>query len=195
MELHVSGGFCLLLALLLFLDEDNLVPWALFACFLHEMGHCMAIRYVGGRVSSLHLSVVGAEIIPERHRMFSYREEFIIAAAGPAVSILVALASSLAARAPWPGQERMLLFAGLNLAAGIFNLLPLGPLDGGRMLRIALLRANRMWEVEQFYQKMTLVLSLGLISLGVSHLLHSGGNPTLFLSGLWLLSTAKHENA
>lgn len=194
-ELRVSGGFCLLLALLLFLDEGNIVPWALFACFLHELGHCAAIRFFGGRVASLHLSIVGAEILPERSSMFSYREELLIAAAGPGVSILMAILSALAARFGLFGAERMFLFAGLNLAAGVFNLLPLGPLDGGRILRILLFHANRFWEVERFYQMMTLVLSMGLLSLGVLQLLHYGGNPTLFLSGLWLLSTARGENA
>lgn len=194
MELRVSGGFGLLLALLLFLDEENIVPWALLACLLHELGHCTAIRFFGGRVASLRLSIVGAEIVPERTRLFSYREELIIAAAGPGVSILMAVLAALAARFGVFGEERMFLFAGLNLAAGVFNLLPLGPLDGGRIFRILLFHANRLWEVERFYQMMTLVLSLGLLSLGVLHLLHYGGNPTLFLSGLWLLSTAKSGN-
>lgn len=191
MELRVSGGFCLLLALLLFLDDENLVPWALFACFLHELGHWGAIRFLGGRVAALRLSIVGAEILPERSRMFSYREEVFIAGAGPGISILMAILGALAARVELFGTERMFLFAGLNLAAGVFNLLPLGPLDGGRILRIVLFHANRLWEVERFYQRMTLVLSLGLLFLGVFQLLHYGGNPTLFLSGLWLLSTAK----
>ena len=193
-ELRVSGGFCLLMALLLFFDEENIVPWALFACFLHELGHCAAIRFFGGRVASLRLSMVGAELVPERSRLFSYREELFIAAAGPGVSLLMAVVGALAARCNLFGTEQMFLFAGLNLAAGVFNLLPLGPLDGGRILRILLFRANRLWEVERFYQSMTLVLSLGLLWLGVLQLWHFEGNPTLFLSGLWLLSTAKSGN-
>lgn len=193
-ELRVSGGFCLLLALLLFFDEQNIVPWALFACLLHELGHCAAIHFFGGRVASLRLSVVGAEMVPERSRLFSYREELFIAAAGPVLSIGVAILAALVARYGLVGAEQMYLFAGLNLAAGVFNLLPLGPLDGGRILRVFLLRANRLWEVERFYQRMTLVLSLGLLWLGVLQLWHFGGNPTLFLSGLWLLSTAKSGN-
>lgn len=70
----------------------------------------------------------------------------LVAAAGPAVNALLALASALLAHAVIAGQgalgpdatQFLLRFAVLsilsNLVLGLFNLLPLPPLDGGRIM-------------------------------------------------------------
>lgn len=192
--IHISGGFCLLLALLLFLDDQNLVPWALAACALHELGHLAAIHLVGGRVVAFRLSVVGAELVPGRRRLFSYREEWIIAAAGPLVSLLAAFLAACLAKEGGAFGERAYLFAGLNLLAGLFNLLPLAPLDGGRILHSLLLRSTESWELERLYQRLNCALSLGLLCLGSWQMLHFGGNPTLLLSGLWLFWGQREPN-
>lgn len=184
--IRVSGGFCLLLTLLLFLDEQNFVPWALAACTLHELGHLATIHLLGGRVVAFRLSVVGAELVPGRARLFSYREELIIAAAGPLVSLVAAFLAACLAKAGGDFGERAYLFAGLNLVAGLFNLLPLAPLDGGRILHSLLLRSRESWELERLYQRLSCALSLGLLCLGTWQMLDFGGNPTLLLSGLWL---------
>lgn len=73
------------------------------------------------------------------------RDMFLVAAAGPAVNILLAIISAIVLRllfndysfstedAPWWGS--MLFFSLLlNLALTVFNLLPLLPMDGGRMV-------------------------------------------------------------
>lgn len=86
---EVSASFYALISVLLFFDEQNIVPWALFACSLHEMGHLMAIYTLGGKVSVIRLSLVGAEIIPNRNTLFSYVEEILIILAGPLTNISV----------------------------------------------------------------------------------------------------------
>lgn len=191
-EFHVSAGFCLLLAILLFLDDDNIVPWALLACLLHELGHLLAIYLLGGRVQAFRLSAVGAEMVPTRVRLFSYQEELLIAAAGPLASLLTALFAGSLRGVLGRYDEGIFLFMGLNVAAGLFNLLPIGPLDGGRMLRILLLRGEKLEEGERIFQSITLLLSLSLVALGTFHMLRLGGNITLLLSGLWLLSTKEN---
>lgn len=189
-ELHISGGFGILLGVLLFFDDQNIIPWALLACFLHEMGHVAAIHLLGGRVQAFRLSVVGAEIVPSRAKIFSYREELFIAAAGPLVSIAAALLSAFMARAGSSWEEGF-LFAGLNVIAGLFNLLPAGPLDGGRMVRIWLLHRHSMSEGEAIYRRFTVCFSMALLFLGIYHMARLGGNLTLLCTGLWLLAGAR----
>lgn len=119
-RLSITPGFWLLLAAIWFLDPGILLP-ALLAATCHELGHCAALRATGTGVRSLRLSALGAELAPGR--ALPYALELPVALAGPCVSLLCAL---LAAR--W-GR---FLFAGLSLALGLFNLLPILPLDGGR---------------------------------------------------------------
>lgn len=119
----------------------------LFLCVtLHEFGHIFAARRFGVRTPEILLLPIGGvsklERIPERPR-----EELIMAAAGPAVTFVIAVALLLAV-GPLPPPETVFKdtsahgvlaqLAVANFALFFFNLLPAFPLDGGRMLRAVL---------------------------------------------------------
>lgn len=122
-RLRVSPGFWLLAAVVWVIEPGLLVPTAL-AAGCHELGHCTALKLVGNGPGRLRLSILGAELTPRRP--LSYACQLPVALAGPAVSLACAF---LAAR--WG----FFLFAGLSLALGLFNLLPIAPLDGGRAVQ------------------------------------------------------------
>jgi hypothetical protein len=77
------------------------------------------------------------------------RDELLISAAGPAVSVLLTIAAGvgheLVGHATQPGVLLLLLFWS-NLSVAVFNLIPGLPLDGGRLLRAAVwgLGASRL---------------------------------------------------
>ena len=119
-RVEVTGGFLLLTAWLNYLDRQGVVPLALLACALHELGHWAALRALGARVRRVRLTAVGAEM--EVDRTLSYGGELLAALAGPGANLALALAFS-----PLTGGG---LFAGLNLALACFNLLPVGQMDG-----------------------------------------------------------------
>ena len=103
-----------------------LEPGGLFWPFLlgvacHEAGHLAALRLLGVPVTALRITALGC--ILETGAM-SYRAEACCAAAGPAASLLVCLLL--------PRLLPRAALMSLLLAAG--NLLPLWPLDGGRIL-------------------------------------------------------------
>jgi Zn-dependent protease len=109
----------------------------------HEYGHALAARYYGIATRRITLFLFGgvAELLAEPKRPI---EEFVIAIAGPAVSVALALTFGLgylAAQAlpipPYVDQILLSLFA-VNLILAIFNMLPGFPMDGGRVLRAAI---------------------------------------------------------
>jgi Zn-dependent protease len=105
---------------------------------LHELGHSLVARRFGIRVPEITLSPFGGvawmEEIPEDSRI-----ESLIAIAGPAVNLLLALAAMpllfVPGVAPLAAQ-----FVWINLVLGLFNLIPAFPMDGGRLLRALLAR-------------------------------------------------------
>jgi Zn-dependent protease len=125
-----------------------LVSWvAVFfvSILLHELGHALFMRKYGAWNVDIVLHGMGGYAAPEG-RGFRRNEDFIITAAGPAVNFLLAgLAYFLMLTLP-KGEgansalvEFVLPFLWrMNLVWGFFNLLPILPLDGGRLTATAL---------------------------------------------------------
>lgn len=123
--LELDGGFCLLLALMLLVLP---LPWVLavvLAAFAHEGFHYAAIALLGGRVYRLRLGFRGARM--EMEPMQAWRE-LVAASAGPVGSGLMILF------ARWLPRTAV-----CSLIHCLFNLIPLFPLDGGRMVRSAMM--------------------------------------------------------
>jgi Zn-dependent protease/predicted transcriptional regulator len=110
---------------------------------LHEMSHSLVARSLGIRIESVTLFLFGGVARMEKEPD-GPRDEFVMAIAGPAMSILLAALF-------WAGWEAVFLLGGpevlwapmqylslVNLSVGLFNMLPGFPLDGGRVLRAAL---------------------------------------------------------
>ena len=113
---------------------------ALFLIVLiHEFGHALACRQVGGIANQIVLWPLGgiAFVNPPR-RAGAYLWSI---AAGPLVNVLllpVLWLASTAAQASMPGSDVAIFFRHLNLLNEIlliFNLLPVFPLDGGQIVR------------------------------------------------------------
>ena len=107
---------------------------------IHELSHSLVTRAFGGRVAKITLFIFGgvAELTDEPT---TPGKEFLMAAAGPGMSILLAAIGFFvyvgvsAAHGPWWVTAPVQYLAGINLFVGVFNLLPGFPLDGGRVLR------------------------------------------------------------
>ncbi len=117
---------------------------ALFTCIvLHELGHSLTARRFGIGVRRILLLPIGGmaefDSIPRQPR-----RELLITVAGPAVNftIVLLLWPLITVPARWWTGEIPLTFGGflwaiwvVNAVMGCFNLLPVFPMDGGRILR------------------------------------------------------------
>ena len=104
---------------------------------VHELSHSLVARGFGLPVRRILLYPLGGFSEIEQEPPTPGRE-FLVSAAGPAISLALAAGGYALARAiPDDGVLRVLLVQlwVANLLVGVFNLLPGLPLDGGRMLR------------------------------------------------------------
>jgi Zn-dependent protease len=119
---------------------------ALLSCIvLHELGHALMARRFGIGTYDITLYPFGG--VARLHRMpKAPGAELLIALAGPAVNFAI-VAGLLALQGLGLGTERADLIGPvldsvivMNLALGLFNLIPAFPMDGGRVLRALLSR-------------------------------------------------------
>jgi Zn-dependent protease len=108
--------------------------------FAHEMGHYVAARQCGLNVGApAFIPFVGAWInLKEQPR--DVRTEAYVAVAGPLAGTVSAVAVYLWSR--WTGSTLLLAIAYAGLFLNLFNLLPISPLDGGRITAII---SPRVW--------------------------------------------------
>lgn len=129
--LRLDFSFFAVIALFLLLDTTGFGLMALSACALHELAHMLVMAVFG--IYADEITFYGAGI-----RITSARTEF----ARPAVKALI-LSAGCAANFVltvifwYSGRFET---AAINLFTGIFNLLPIGELDGAGLLKTALIR-------------------------------------------------------
>ena len=123
-KLSVSPFACVLAAMCVLMLPLRWLVAAFLAAAFHELCHILAVILCGGRVQSLKIGGRGAVI--SAGRMSTAKNIYCILS-GPMGSLLLLLF------APWIPR-----IAICGLFQGLFNLLPIYPLDGGRALRCIL---------------------------------------------------------
>jgi Zn-dependent protease/CBS domain-containing protein len=152
---------------------------------LHELGHALQARRDGVEIEGITLWLFGG-VARLRNVYRSPGVEFRVAAAGPAVTIVISAALIGLAALPLPdGVDGVVTWLGLiNLTVLVFNLLPALPLDGGRLLHAVLwrLRGDLVWATR----------TAGAIGSGFGWLMIGGGIALFFATGSfgWLWTAA-----
>jgi len=165
---------------------------------LHELGHAVVALRNRIPISQITLWMFGGIAVLDRDPPRP-GVEFRIAAAGPLVTLLIAVAalaagSALAGDSFWEvtsfdesakveGTVAVLAWLGnVNAAILIFNLLPAFPLDGGRLVRAAAWKLTGDRErATVFAARLGQLFAFGFMALGVALLLAGAA-----LSGIWL---------
>lgn len=151
---------------------------------IHELSHAFVAKRRGLEVPHITLFIFGG-VSELSQQPRSAGEEFQIAAAGPAMSLLIAGICAIL----WvilPGEQvkaTFLYLSGVNALLGVFNIIPGFPLDGGRVFR------SIAWKRTRSFRRATRIASGAgemvawlIIVVGVFLLL--GG---FIFNGLWLL--------
>ena len=143
----VDFTFLLLIAFFIMTDVQssgmrNALVWApvlLISILFHEFGHATMIGMLGFGSSAIVLEGMGGSTYNERRA--KPWQDLLISAAGPLSSFLLAWLTGLViANVAYVSHDRFLvvllpMLAYWNWLWGIFNLLPIGPLDGNGILR------------------------------------------------------------
>lgn len=157
--------------------------FVLIAAGIHEFGHLIAIQLVSSETIHFKLGLGGFEIIYAGS--LSYKNEIIVAAAGPLLSLFAAMLISSVGRAV--GFNGSDFFAGINFLYCVFNLLPISFLDGGKILYALLSWSFNDNLAYKTMKILNMTLTVLLVMIGIYALLCCY-NPTLFICALLLFN-------
>jgi len=151
---------------------------------IHELAHAVTARAHGVGVSGITLHLLGG-VSQLDDEPPDPRTEVQIALAGPLTSVALAAALALVrlgVEAPW-GQALLNYLIAVNVAVGLFNLIPGFPLDGGRVLHAVAWRVTGdRGRATAIAGRVGMAVAVGLMALGALQAFAGA-----LLSGLWLV--------
>ena len=151
-----------MLALMLLVLPLSWVAAAILAALIHECFHIGATMLLSGRIYHLQIGAGGAKMEVE---FMSAKRELLVAAAGPMGSALLVLL------ARWMPRTAICAFIHC-----FYNLLPLYPLDGGRILSCACNCLFPGGKGERAFSSIQIIIRILLVLLCV---------PVAFHWGIW----------
>lgn len=177
-KFNLSAGSCILGALMFLLLPLSLVLSVIIAAVIHECFHILALKMCRATIFDLQIGI-GRIVI--RTSSLHPVQEFFCALAGPAGSFLCLIFAHI-----FP------LLALCGVMQGLYNLLPVYPLDGGRALQSM---ADLL--CPQYAQKITRCVSvLVLILIEMTCLIiyiDTSANLFLCLGVYFLLNILRHR--
>lgn len=178
MRVVIRPSFVAFWTILCLVDTQGLLIYFIPAAIVHELGHVACLYALGGRAEELELNGAGAKI--EMTLSGGYGADATTAAAGPTVNLLCAL---ICGGFGWEME------AGANLLLGLFNLLPVLPLDGGRLLTALLGMSPLGWRAQEYMIRWSAACSALVFFVGLYFILVTN-NPALLFAGGYLLMNA-----
>lgn len=165
LKVKIQPLFVLYVFLCIYFGWYNDIFYYIVVLVLHEYGHYVATTKLGYSVEGFVFAVYGSAL--KSNNYYKPKDEILIALAGPFVNIFLILCTlSL-----WWVFPSLYLFTRSFLMANImvlfFNLLPIYPLDGGRvLLTVFSKKKSRVW-LERVSSKVCLGVGIVLLALFV----------------------------
>ena len=185
-EVTISGIRCRLsllfpavLLYMLYLDPSGLVLFGFLASFIHEAGHILAAFLMDCPPMELTFSCFGMRMVTKPSVDSSLLQDVIIALAGPFMNVAVSIVLCLISANP--------LYSHIHLAIGILNLLPIVPLDGGRVISALCERYSCPKHQKHLERAMFIATICPLIYMGIMLAVQPSHNITLLVVTVYLI--------
>jgi stage IV sporulation protein FB len=162
---------------------------AYLSMLLHELGHTFTAVLFGNCISLIKISPFGLKVEIEGKNIRT--ERIIIYICGPLINILLFLICVIIASTFPYHKSIFTLIAYLNISLAVFNLLPVMPLDGGRIAFELISARIGSFKAHKYIYYVTYVLSVFFIVIGCMLVSYSIANFCLVLIGIFIFGELK----
>ncbi|WP_427338986.1 M50 family metallopeptidase [Caloranaerobacter sp. DY30410] len=163
-----------------------------FSVLIHELAHVYLAFKLGFKVNCVELFPFGGVARLEGLIGTEPLNEVKIAIIGPAINLLLAVVLIFTKKYLFENQI-IVLFIKTNMILAFINLLPILPLDGGRIFRAILSLNLGIKKATLFVLKFTYILSAVMIFIGVLLFIRNVYGVYLILFFIFIIIAAKKE--
>ncbi len=170
---------------------------AFLSMLAHELSHLAAARICGVKTGTFNISILGFSV-GIRDGGCTRKEQLFIYSAGPVFNLLIFAAAIFADRLMQGDQKMLRFLSASNLFLALFNLLPVLPLDGGRLMLGLLAEDIGLLSAGRILRKLASFFSAAIVLVGAYQLYISSFNVSLIIIGLYIMimsMTGRMESA
>lgn len=186
MKIKINIQIFAIIIILVITKQIEIYVWLMLFAFIHEMAHTIIGLILKLKPKTLEIQPFGVGIIFESFEN-SERNKIIIALAGPITNILIALIFIFIK------IKVQTTIVNVNILLAMFNLIPIYPIDGGRILKAILTTKEGKERAETAINKVSNI-TLIIITLLSSILILVYKNIGLFIIIIYLWILVMKEN-
>lgn len=174
-NLTLCFSFLAVVTLCVLLYGERVILLSVISCLLHELGHIAAMKAYGVNIKEIRFYGGGMKITCAP-KLLTLSKELVIALSGAAVNFLICILSAAFFKT----------LSVINLTLGVFNLLPIGYLDGGRAADVILERFPKLKVPVVFIKAFTAASLFIMIAFAV---LSGAINLSIFVTAAFLATS------
>jgi stage IV sporulation protein FB len=193
MEIRIHPAFPILILSAIIFGQWDAMKTLLAALVCHETGHAVTAKAVGLNVPAMELTPIGGVARIEGLSETEAWRDVTVSAAGPFTNLIIAMAAVFGAQMGWWKGAQAEGTMRSNIMLMLMNLLPLLPMDGGRMLRGVLSRWIPRAKVTRVLAVAGMAAGGLIVAAGILLIINGQANLTLIMTGSYLIYTAANE--
>ena len=183
-EFKISFLFCILLALLITFDSDNILFFTFIFALFHELSHILMMIILRQRVKEISFEPFGIFIKKEENES-SFKADILIFSAGCIFNLFAFALFFLAYH--FTGLKIFLKLFAINFILFAFNALPAKNLDGGDCLKLISEKYLSPENADKSGKIISAATAATLFATGMILCLKVGFNPSLLITALYLM--------
>lgn len=186
--MHIKINLQIFLFIIIFIltNQIEIYAWIMLFAFIHELGHMTAGILLKLKPKSLNFMPVGISITFETYGYKKLIEvkKILIAIAGPLTNLVICIITAFL----HIDEQIKELIIYSNILIAIFNLIPLYPLDGGRILKGIIRLKYKEIEADKIVNDISNMIMIALTAISSIAILYLKNIAILFvIMYLWLI--------
>lgn len=183
-KIEIGFLFTASAAFLLVFNMNDSIRLGILFSLIHEIGHLTAITAFKEKPERISFGLFGMTIVRKNDLTQNYRKEFFTALAGPFMNFIIALIFYVV-NLKYSNELNQKIII-VNLIIGLFNMMPVFALDGGRALESVLKMHFSENTGEKILKLVSFITLVIMMSFGFYILISTGYNFTFLAISIYL---------